>query len=59
MKWLIWSVEQGAWLGVNGRGFAITRKEAGTWTLEAAQKMCENFNGKSNTPTFTIAPEAE
>jgi hypothetical protein len=44
MKYLIWSIEHGAWWKANGMGYTQSRSEAGRYQLGEAEQICADAN---------------
>jgi hypothetical protein len=62
VKYLVWSVEHTAWWKPNHCGYTRDRSEAGTYTLEEAEKICRGANLIHNdfdNPNECIVPTQE
>jgi len=59
MKWLIWSLEHGAWWAPDSRGYTPDRDKAGRYELREATHIAGNANIMLHrTPNEAIVPEA-
>lgn len=43
-KWVIWSIEHGAWWGPNHRGYVYVYDQAGEYTYDEALKIVQGAN---------------
>jgi len=50
-KWIIWSIEHGAWWRPRERGYTLHREEAGEYTFEDAVHIVQGANiGEKDVP---------
>ncbi len=50
-KWLIWSIEHGAWWRAGERGYTLHREEAGEYSFEDAVRIVQGANiGERDVP---------
>lgn len=55
-KYLIWSVEHGAWWKPNSMGYTHRRIEAGIYSEEEAMEICDKANIGRETPHEVMLP---
>ena len=61
MKWLIWSIEHGAWWGPNQTGYYKLKDNAGRYSKEDAVEIVMTANkwAGDKTPNEAMIPELE
>lgn len=57
MKYLVWSIEHGAWWKPGGMGYTRDRDKAGRFTLPAAVEAVHSGDSTGDVPEEAIVPE--
>lgn len=56
-KWLIWSIEHGAWWDADRTGYVPQRDRAGRYSFEEARQIVKDANFRQDTPSEAMIAE--